>query len=361
MKLSQMPRLLAAAFALVTLVSGEAYAQAEFTPILAVSATGNSVEIRWTPIAIAPSYELVAGSAAGAADIAAVALPAAQLGAAPRIVVTAPNGGYFLRVRGAAGAIKGPWSNEVFVGVGFTPCVPGVVPTLSVSVENSTANLNWTPVPGAVNYRVEWSRFAGATELAEPVTGTSASKTLPLNGTFYVRVVAITNDCGLATSNEAPFTISVVKRHLSTGEILSHLNAVAAEFPRAWQHSARDHDPERLDFIILAARRLYSVSGGTVGGNFRRAIVGDLSADGISVENPADNRYYFADVIHCSGWVSGAPCSPAITYSAPFHSGALLRNAGGNYAPWGFADPFGVSGSHAPIRTHFNYGPAGGW
>jgi hypothetical protein len=78
--------------------------------------------------------------------------------------------------------------------------------------------------------------------------------------------------------------------------------------------------------------------------------------DGLSVENPSDGRYYFADVI--AG--AGGP-NPTLWYEHPFHDGALLRNDSGNYAPWGFANPFGVPGSYAPLRTYVNYGPAGGW
>ena len=91
MNSSRMNRLAAAAFALVTLVNADAFAQAEYTPTLTVTTTGNSVDIRWTAISLAPSYDLVAGSTSGSSDIANVTVPAALLGAAPRIVVTAPQ------------------------------------------------------------------------------------------------------------------------------------------------------------------------------------------------------------------------------------------------------------------------------
>jgi hypothetical protein len=72
--------------------------------------------------------------------------------------------------------------------------------------------------------------------------------------------------------------------------------------------------------------------------------------DGLSVENPADQRYYFADAI-CG---AGGP-SPSVCYSTPFQDSQLLREyAGGPYAPHGFANPM-------TLRTHFNYGAAGGW
>jgi hypothetical protein len=60
--------------------------------------------------------------------------------------------------------------------------------------------------------------------------------------------------------------------------------------------------------------------------------------------------------------ISGAGgCCPSIHYGHPFHGGALLRDPSGQYAPWGFANPFGVAGRYPPLRTAANYGAAGGW
>jgi hypothetical protein len=355
MKLSSVSRLLAAACAVLALSSADAFAQPEVTPTLTVTATGNVVDISWTPIAINPpglQYELAAGSASGAANLFAGAAPATLFGSSPHLRVTAPNGGYYIRVRARLGTIAGPWSNEAFVGVGLESCTLGVVPTVSVSVQNSNASVSWTAVPGTISYLVQWSRFPGQTEFTDTVVGTSTTRTVPLNGTFYVRVVAVTNGCGNAASAEAPFTINVVKRYLSPGEIVSHLNATAAAYPRAWQQ-AHSGSSESWDFIILACRRLYTASGGTIGCNFRRAVVGDVSMDGLSIENPSDGRYYFADVIAGAGGPNPSIYLPGL----PFYDGALLRDSSGRYAPWGFANPFG-----SPVlRTTANYGPAGGW
>jgi hypothetical protein len=358
MKLSPVTRLLAAGIALVALMSSEAIAQPEFTPTLTITTTGNTVDIQWTPIAIAPTYELFAGSTPGGSDIVpGITLPASLLPNPPRLVVpNVPTGSYYVRVRAAAGAIKGPFSNEVHVPVGLVPCVPGTAPVLGVTVNGQLANVTWTPVPGTIQYRVQWSRFTGVTELEDsPQTTTAAQMLVPLNGNFFVRVVADTNGCGAATSNEAPFTIAVTKRYLSAGEINGILDQVRHAFPRAYQ-LAHTHTAERYDFIILACRALYSAGGGTIGCNFRRAVIGDLSMDGLSFENPADGRYYFADVI--SG--AGGP-NPVLSYTPPFNSGRVLRDSSGQYAPWGFANPFGVAGRHAPLKTAVNYGPAGGW
>jgi hypothetical protein len=203
MKFSAMHRLVAAAFALVALTSSEAFAQ--YTPTLSVTATGNSVTIEWTPIAGALGYTLVAGTAAGQADIAIVNLPASVT----RVVVSAPNGAYFLRVRAFAGPLSGPFSNEASVNVGLQPCVPGVAAVVTATPAGSFVDVSWTPVPGAAAYHVQWSRYSGGTELAEVATTTSLRKFVGVVGTYYVRVAAVTA-CGMTTSEEVAFTLDLM-------------------------------------------------------------------------------------------------------------------------------------------------------
>jgi hypothetical protein len=343
MKVRGIGRLLVAAWALVGLFSSTAAAQ--FTPTLTASATGTSVAIDWTPITGAAGYNLVVGFTPGGSELGSLNLPAAF---GTSIKVNAPPATYYLRVRAFAAGIFGPFSNEASVSPGLEPCVPGTAPTLGVQTNQSLATVAWTPVPGATSYVVQWSRASGITELAQVVTGTSTSMAVPFNGNFFVRVVA-RSACGDSVSNEAGFTIAVTRRHLSPGEILSILQSTVANYPRAWQHSHHSGDPERYDWIILASRALYQASGGTIGANWRRAVPGDLSMDGLSVENPADGRYYFADII----FGAGGP-NPQVTYSPPFYDAALLRNDSGRYAPEGFANPL-------TLKTYINYGPAGGW
>jgi hypothetical protein len=259
-------------------------------------------------------------------------------------------------VRGFLGAIDGPFSNEAEVSPGLQPCVQGTAAVVTAAADNSNAVVNWTAVPGVSGYIVQWSRFTGATELEETVTTNSVTRAMPFNGDFFVRVVAV-SACGNTISNEAAFTIAVTRRHLSRGEILGHLRATQAAFPRAFNNAHREGNPEKWDFMILACRRLYQASGGTVGCNWRRASIGDLSMDGLSVENPSDGRYYFADVIGGAGG-----CCPELQYIPPFHRGALLEDTSGRYAPHGFVNPFGEPGRYLPLRTSFRgYGAAGGW
>lgn len=91
--------------------------------------------------------------------------------------------------------------------------------------------------------------------------------------------------------------------------ILATLNAVVASCPRAWQHAHHPGDPERYDFIIHAAKRLYTESNGTVSANWRRGVHGDLSMDGLTFRATND-RFYFADVIGGAGGPS-----PSLTFN----------------------------------------------
>jgi hypothetical protein len=112
------------------------------------------------------------------------------------------------------------------------------------------------------------------------------------------------------------------------GDIAGILHQTAAACPRAWSKAHAEGDPERYDFIIEAVKRLYEASGGSVGGNWRRGDVGDLSMDGITVL-ASDGRYYFADVIGGAGGNN-----PTIGFR--FDPANLLRDRAGNYAPHGF-------------------------
>src|SRR5688500_1680676 len=89
----KLTRVAAAVLTLSTCWAADAAAQA---PVLSASANGQSVSIEWTSLAGALGYNIQAGTAVGASDVASVNLPASIT----RIVVTAPVGTYYLRVRG---------------------------------------------------------------------------------------------------------------------------------------------------------------------------------------------------------------------------------------------------------------------
>jgi hypothetical protein len=74
--------------------------------------SGNSVVLTWGAAAGALGYAVEAGSAPGLADLATL-----NAGTATSLTAVAPNGLYFVRVRGLNGCGLGPPSNEVPVQV----------------------------------------------------------------------------------------------------------------------------------------------------------------------------------------------------------------------------------------------------
>jgi len=205
MKLIKTNGIVAMALGLVALGAVEAAAQA---PTLSVSVNGVSVRIEWTSVLGATGYNIEVGSSPGGSNIASVNLPASIT----VIVVNAPSGTYYLRVRGMAGGLVGPFSNEAVAVVGGQPpgpCVPPTAPNLTINVQGPTVTVGWSPIAGAAGYLIQFSRFAGGTELQQTVGPgtTSYQQYVGMLGTFYVRVVA-GNACGSATSSEMPFTIT---------------------------------------------------------------------------------------------------------------------------------------------------------
>jgi hypothetical protein len=205
MKLIRTISLVAVVASVAMLTTSRALAQAEYTPSLSVTANGNVVTISWSAIAQAEGYELIAGFAPGGSDV-GITVPAS---AGTYHVISAPSGTYFLRVRAGAGALRGPFSNEVRVDVNTAPPVPcGTpdVPQISTVVQGPNVTVSWPLVPGATAYQLQFSRTPGATELVVNTTTNARIQYVPAVGTFYVRVVAGT-PCGQSVSAEQAFTI----------------------------------------------------------------------------------------------------------------------------------------------------------
>lgn len=207
MKLMKTTGLVAAALGLVALMGGEALAQNPLAPTLTVTANGVQVTIEWTALPGATSYTLAVGTTAGGSNIASINLPITVT----RIVVNAPAGTYFMRVRGNLGNTPGPNSNEGTVTVGGAPppgpCTPPGAPVVTATVNGGTVAVSWAAVPGAAGYTVQWSRFPGGTELTEQTAAAGINKYIGVVGTYYVRVVAM-SACGNTSSAEVSFAIT---------------------------------------------------------------------------------------------------------------------------------------------------------
>ena len=100
-------------------------------------------------------------------------------------------------------------------------------------------------------------------------------------------------------------------------QIVSILEQTRTDCPLQWSTAHREGSPQRWDFIIAAVQRLDRASSGSVGGNWRRGNVGDLSMDGVTFRG-TDGRFWFADVI---GGAGGS--NPSVTFNvtgeAPAH------------------------------------------
>jgi hypothetical protein len=167
---------------------------------LSASVNGARVSLQWTPLAGAQEYHLQVGLTPGGTAIEGYL-------STPFLIIDAPQGIYYVRVRGVANgrSVFGPFSNEVVVNVSGSCALP-VAPLVTLTQNQDTIDLSWNQVPGAT-YQVVWSRTPGGADLVDTTAATSARRAVGLVGTFFARVVAVT-PCGSATSNEVSFTIA---------------------------------------------------------------------------------------------------------------------------------------------------------
>lgn len=206
MKWIKMSGIAAVAVSLVALCAEQAAAQPPYTPTLSVAVNGSSATIQWTRVNEAEGYTIQAGYAPGT-PLLTHNVPASILGGTLNGI---PDGVYYLRVRAYAGALAGPWSNEVQAVVAAAAgCTQPPTLMASAEVNGPMVTIGWSGVPGAVGYQVQYSRYSGITELAQNVgPGALAHQQyVPFMGTFFARVLT-QNSCGQGVSNEVAFTIS---------------------------------------------------------------------------------------------------------------------------------------------------------
>jgi len=176
--------------------------------------SGSTVTVSWTaPIAgvVATGYQLEAGSASGAANLAIVGAGAAQTS------LTFPGispGSYFVRVRsvGASG-VSAP-SNEIVVNVGAGGCTGAPPPPtdLASSVSGRTVTLVWnqpSTSDGPATFVVEAGSATGLANLAILILdgGARSFSVVAPPGTYFVRMRG-RNACGVGpVSNEIVVTV----------------------------------------------------------------------------------------------------------------------------------------------------------
>jgi hypothetical protein len=313
------------ALALVILFSAPSAAQTVPTLAATVGAPtgfGALVTLQWSALPLAQGYTLEAGVQPGVPAL-TYSVPASIT----QVSLFAPNGTYYVRVRGFAGSVAGEFSavQTVVVG-GPVTCGTLVAPTVTAAgAPGLQVNVNWSPVAGATGYMVEYSRFNGITELAEasgPAVN-SVTKYAGMWGNFYVRVVAH-NACGeAAASPYVPFEIvytpgprtpdpaegQLIPR-ATLGYLRDTVLLVAQAYPNALADSCGSRAHNFLNLLLRELRKRDS----RWGLNLKRGNEG-LSHDIVAYNptNRADEgarQIYLFDVIsshdtHCDG--SGRP------------------------------------------------------
>lgn len=305
------------------LVAGSVSSAAAQAPNLNVSTNGTVVTIEWSSVPGALGYNLQVGLTQGGTQVASVNLP----NSITRIVVAAPLGKYFLRVRGLAGPVFGPFSNEAEANVGGSnpapppgACTPPAnAPTVTTKVSGPTVTVSWSGVAGAAGYRVEFSRTPNGTELVQTVNANTTSYTqyVGMLGTFFVRVVA-GNTCGTTTSDTVDFVVATLVGGAgprtpdpppgqrlplpSYGEAV--VNQVAAAYPGDLYHSCTEHGGNNVFmYRVLQALRQRDSRWGL---NWKRGQRNDLSQDIINYNygggpDEDSTSVYIIDIIggHC--------------------------------------------------------------
>lgn len=304
---------LTAALGLVVLFSVEAAAQVP-APALSVVAVGSVVTIDIGPIPGVPpglveGHTLAVGTSAGGSEIGSLNLPASIT----HIVVTAPNGTYYLRVQAYAGALRSGISPDVSVTAGLPVCTAApIAPVVIPTVTGGTITLDWTAVAGASHYDVMWGQVSGVTLLTDTVSTIKHSRYAGMLGNFFARV-RVTTPCGSAESAEVPFTIETLA---GSGQrtpdpppnrllpMPGYAAAVVEEIARTYRNDLRVacHNNTTWLFKLLRELRRHDTRWGL---NWKRGNLppnGSMSVDIITYNPTADpdngaQEIYLADVI----------------------------------------------------------------
>jgi hypothetical protein len=180
------------------------------------TASGLGVAVGWLPAttgARATTYLVEIGTAPGTTTLPTqtVTAPATSL------VVSLPDGTYFVRVRAVnASGASGP-SPEASVSVGSASQVPMPPINFALTTSGVSATFTWAPAaagPQPTGYRIEAGTAAGLADIAVIDTGTVPWLSVPVvpPGTYFVRVRG-RNTAGLgAASQEISFVMGSTGR-----------------------------------------------------------------------------------------------------------------------------------------------------
>jgi hypothetical protein len=157
---------------------------------LAASLSGLAVTLTWqaSPFASVTRYVIEAGSAAGLANLARLAVS----GLETTFTTDAPPGTYFVRVRAGNACGLSPSTTDVSLTVGGES-LPAVPASVTVSGSGNTYTVHWSSVAGATSYVLEAGSSPGLTDVAQVgVAGTSLGPaTVQFGRAYYLRVRAL--------------------------------------------------------------------------------------------------------------------------------------------------------------------------
>ena len=190
----------------VLLVLFASVVSAQDKPTLTATVSGLSVNLNWTVVPGATSYELLAQTAGTTFG------PLSVGGGTSVGIPNVPVGTYILAVRGAAGAAKGPYSDPVTVTVGtLTP--PAAPSGLAATINGVSASLSWNlnnPAGSLTGVHVRIGTSPGLSDLVTvPLGPTASSFFIPAApaGNYYVTVVAVGAGGTSGPSNEFALTL----------------------------------------------------------------------------------------------------------------------------------------------------------
>jgi len=170
---------------------------------LTSTVAGSTVTLDWQVLngaALATSYVIEAGSAAGLADLARIGTTSTHF-----VAADVATGVYFVRVRAANAIEAGPSSNEVIITVGSAGVLPGAADNVTVTVSGRDVTLRWNGAPRASGYVLEAGSAPGLRDLAYVQTASTDTAFFAPNvtpGTYYVRIRG-SNSAGVGSaSNE---------------------------------------------------------------------------------------------------------------------------------------------------------------
>jgi hypothetical protein len=157
-----------------------------------------TVNLTWQPptFTAVARYVIEAGSDTGLTNLARLVLPATETS----FTTDAPAGTYHVRIRAENACGTSGAASDVWFTVGGAPLPPaptGLTITATTQGHPLSPRLyrvEWSPVPGALGYRLEVGSMAGLTDVVSTfVPGTSAGPAgAVFNRHHFVRVRAIT-------------------------------------------------------------------------------------------------------------------------------------------------------------------------